>query len=62
MSILRYFKSRRPTPAPVAPSISREDVLVALHWGYTPAQWCALDNHVRTAKRSDYFQAAGLGA
>jgi hypothetical protein len=58
----RNYRYGFDAPAPAAPSISREDVLVALHWGYTPDQWCALDNHVRTTKRSDYFQAAGFGA
>lgn len=61
--MIRWFKRRRPTPAPTpAPMMSREDVLVILHWGYSPAQWAALPNEIRTAKRSDYFQAVGLGA
>ncbi len=60
---MKWFRRRRPTPTPTpAPLISREDVLVTLHWGYTPAQWAALPNEIRTAKRAGYFQAVGLGA
>lgn len=61
--MIRLFKRRSPAhrAAIVQPiQISREDRLIAAHWGYTAIQWVALDNHVRTTKRSDYFQAAGL--
>lgn len=42
--------------------VELSELLILRHWGYTPAQWAALPNEIRTAKRAGYFQAVGLGA
>jgi len=62
MNPIKWFRRTRPqhSTATPAPLMSREDVLVTLHWGYTPAQWAALDNPTRRAKRNDYYQAVGF--
>ncbi|MDQ5863095.1 MAG: hypothetical protein M3536_12625 [Actinomycetota bacterium] len=42
----------------VAPSIP--DLLVLRWWGYTPAEWNALNSLVKADKREGYFQVRGL--
>lgn len=42
--------------------VELSELLILRHWGYTPAEWVALTNEVRAAKRDGYYQAKGLGA
>jgi hypothetical protein len=60
--MIRLFKRRSPAHRATQPDVSLADLFILRWFGYTPAEWTALPNEVCAAKRSEYFQAKGLGA
>ena len=60
IEMLKFFKRRRPTPAPAPVRISLEDEIVARWWGYTPEQWLTLPALVKVDKREGFFSNRGL--
>ena len=65
---MNWFKHLRPSyrtrtrPAHEPVRITKEDLIVATHWGFTRAEWAELPNDVRVAKRDQFDRVKGLGA
>ena len=55
MSIRDIFRRTRPTPP--AHRLDPHEALVISAWGFTPAQWSALDNPQRAYFRTNYLKA-----
>lgn len=56
MRLPRWFRRTRPTPPP-PPRMDPHEAIVLSAWGFTPAQWSALDNTQRAYFRTNYTKA-----
>lgn len=55
MNLRHIFGRARPIPAP--PRLDPHEARVIAAWGFTPAQWSALDNTQRAYFRTNYTKA-----
>ncbi len=55
----KWFRRRRPAPAPVIPSLF--DIRAAHAWGLTLKQWDELADSAKTYCRTHITQAPGFG-
>jgi hypothetical protein len=59
--MLRFFRNRRPKPAPAPARLHVQDALIASWHGLNEAQWHELPSLVKADHRESYHRAWGVG-